>query len=842
MTSSSDIVKEQAPSASEAPTSSVKESHAEVIADERSKKPLPEETSPSADGNGTVTSEDMRVVEMPMKQTSQTQPRPAIRRQPSPPSNNALVCKFSYEPRADESAYYQGLFNYVASFLNNTKEKKQSEGGVILPPKLVAEKLFLASKIPSEKLRVIWNMATAVMKPVERDECSAGGAAAEEVASVADSYKPVGEGNPISNSITSGADSHVSKSSSKTGGEGGRDGGGSCGASINSKGTLVVMTKPQFNTTVRLIQLFQNKTSALDAQLKKVDKSKLNSKGKGAFMQGKLVTFDEDGLLPAYFAGITGVILAIPGSMEYKLNGDISIVSTKGKSALPNRRRTVDADAGSAKASMSGMRRRTVTGEMENKGTNEVRLKQIESEILQLKTTVQSLQTELNHLKALIPKRAGNMNMTRTISHPAMASGANLNNGVHHRPNSGDVRKAAPIDTSKANTIANRTVASETAKDSGNKATIRNEKQESAEDDSPNTGVESFWGQKEETPDSQYPIKLAPSLQNKLKVMSKQAKERLAVREVASFDPKVPPNVSSNIPAMHPSARKQPIRVQPKIHAAPQTRGPPQASSTDLRQSASTSGSNGSVDVMNKLRSSAGSNGQTFPVMISSQSGDFNGAVSNLRSSVGKAGQPSSSTGTKMSPKEDFNASLTSLRSSASTSRQTSAPKSILKGRKLSPPASGSSLPQPMRTDQQQLIYIPKRKDPSRLSLYSEATAPMSNAVKNLRQTNVTNADINPRKTSPKVDDESSARRPAAKSSRRLTKNALTESIRHIVRNKDGTIQVYQEKDAPPSTNAMDVQPLQPAPMTASSILQNFENGSKPKKKSSVLMRRLSSG
>jgi hypothetical protein len=762
---------------------------------------------------------------MPIKEASQTQPRPVVRRQPSPPSNT-FVSKFSYEPRADESAYYQGLFNYVASFLKHNEKKNE----IILPPKLVAEKLFLASKIPSEKLRVIWNMATAV-KPAETDEGSSTGGGAEE----ADSSKPAGEG-AISNSITSGADSHVSKSSSKTGGEGGRDS-ASC-VSINSKGTLVVMTRPQFNTTIRLIQLFQNKTVALDAKLKTVDTSKLNSKGNGAFMQGKLVTFDEDGLLPAYFAGVTGVILAMPGSMEYKLNGDISLVSTKSNNAALNRRRTTE--SGTSNAPMSVVRRRSVTGEMQSKGSNEARMKQMESEILQLKTTVKSLQNELTQLKALLPKRTGhnNMNMTRTISHPAMALGAK--NGVNASPDSGDVRKrndkvaAAPIDILKASAIANLTTASEVARhakeSSANKTSIKNEKQDYTEDDSPNTGVESFWGQKEETSDSQYPVKLAPSLQNKLKDMGRQGKGRVVVREVASFDPKVPPNVSSNIPAMHPSAKKQIIRVQPKIHAAPQTRGPSQAPSADLRQSASTSGSNGSSDIIKKLRSTAGSNGQTSPGMISSAAGDFDSAVSNLRTSVGNTGQPS--TGIK-TPKEDFDSSL---RSSASNSRQTSsAPKSILRGSK-------PSNPQPMRTDQQhqQQNFVPKRNDPSRLSLHSAATAPRSNALKNARPTNVAN---NPNKISPKVDDEPPTRRSSTKTSKRLTRDALTESIRHIVRNKDGSIQVYQEKNAPPSTNATDVQPLQPAPMTASSILQNIENGIKPKKKSgSVLMRRLSSG
>jgi hypothetical protein len=150
-----------------------------------------------------------------------------------------------------------------------------------------------------------------------------------------------------------------------------------------------------------------------------------------------------------------------------------------------------------------------------------------------------------------------------------------------------------------------------------------------------------------------------------------------------------------------------------------------------------------------------------------------------------------------------------------------------------------------MRTDQHnpQQNYVPKRNDPARLSLHSAATAPRSNALKNPRPTNVTNPDSNnPNKKPPKVEDEPPTRRSSTKTSKRLTRDALTESIRHIVRNKDGSIQVYQEKNAPPSTNATDVQPLQAAPMTASSILQHTENGIKPKKKSSVLMRRLTSG
>jgi hypothetical protein len=835
-------------------STSVERKTAATVHREVSESNLPtvgDESSPAQDDKSATSGQEMQIHTMPMKDTSQTQPRPNIRRQVIPPSSSSFVGKFSYEPRSDEIAYYHGLFNYVASFLSDTSKSKTE---IILPPKLVAEKLFLASKMPPEKLRVVWNMATA---PAEDGEENTGCVTEERFASSA-SVESKSKGNSQLKSdvsAASGAESHTSKTSKTSRGGG--------------KGSLVVMTQSQFNTTVRLIQLLQNRTSAMDSKLKNIDKTKLpgDGKGKGAFMNGKLVHYDEEGLLPAYFAGISGVVVAIPGSMEYKLNGNDTLVLTKRGNTMPVRRRTFDDDKVVA-TKTGGIRRRTVTGETHNKGTNETKMKQMEDELVQLKSNVQSLQLEVMQLKALVSKGGGDK-MTRVISSPAMPTGhAHIKNSVNHKPasSSGNLKKqalasinstgspkrqamasGASIDALGTRAVANTDVESAMKRPAAfsdiGANTTSNINHESKKDDAPNTGVESFWGNKDETPsESKYPVKLAPSIQNRVKDLGRQAKGRVAVREVASFDPRNPPNVSSNIPAMHPSAARQLIRVQPRVHDAPQSRGPLPSQAVDvapnpnLRQSGSTAGSNSSGSgIIGKLRSSVGSEGQTSsPGMKSSSAGEFNSSTSKFRSTTAAI---------RTNPGEDFNTSLGSLHSSASNSRQIN-PRG---NHQYFPPSSNSS------------SNGKKKYDPSKLSdAYSEATAPISNGSKNLKSSikmrsnyPITGNAHHTNTTSSRTehDDASFSRGPInkqkvapARPARRLTRDALTASIRHIVRNKDGTTEVYQEKEAPPSTNAMDVQPLEPAPLSTSAVLQTIENGiNKPKKKGNILVRRVSS-
>ncbi len=63
--------------------------------------------------------------------------------------------KFQYQPREFERNYYDRLFEFA---------KTNSPDDAIVPPKDAA-KLFVTSGIPSERLRVIWNMAVLPARP-----------------------------------------------------------------------------------------------------------------------------------------------------------------------------------------------------------------------------------------------------------------------------------------------------------------------------------------------------------------------------------------------------------------------------------------------------------------------------------------------------------------------------------------------------------------------------------------------------------------------------------------------------------------------------------------------------
>lgn len=767
--------------------------------------------------------EELQIQSMALKECPQTQPDHLDSRHSTFPLTILLASKFSYEPRPDESSYYQGLFNYVASFLNSGKWKTEV---TILPPKLVAQKLFLASKIPPEKLRVIWNMATAVKSGSE------GGSEYEE-----DQSTDMKESSNV-------------KETSRTDSQG-------------KDKTLVVVTQPQFNTMIRLIQLFQNRTSATDLQLKKINKSKLsqssNGKAKGALMQGKLVKCDEDGSLPAYFAGISGVILAIPGSIEYKMDGGNilkPIKRTKSSAVLGSRRRTLDNGKLTSTISLEGRdrRRSTVTGEMQNKVTNEQRMKYMEKEINQLKSTVQFLQKEMLQLKGLSYSSGRNNGMT----HPTSSSSC-LSKGVHHRPTQ-DLSNIGSRGTISEST---RTPSIGLVNDLDTSITARDE-------NAPNTGVvESFWESNNETSDAKYPVKLTPSLRNKVQHLGKQAKKRIEVKDVASFDPK-PNNISTNIPATHPSASKQPNRVQSKINGA-NPRGMP-----NLSQSDSTTATNGSTNAsanVKKLRNSVGSVGQTSSE-ISPQGDHNNPNVNKLRTSLGHADETNFA-GVKLHNPSELNGSLVRIHSTTPNTRQTSASASIdpnvQRPHKNSPPASfkysnevhknsmwtklrgnrgslgstGQLKPAGVKSNRRSnafnnsmdSLHNPRPAHESKnfqryrrsiQSTATETTAPTSNGTK-IVQTNCINTDTIPSNHKQRV-----APRP------RLSKEALTSSFRHIVRNKDGTTHIYEDKhDNPKSTAAVDVQRLKPAPLTTSEILKNIENENKQKKK--VLIRRLSS-
>ncbi|KAL9186520.1 hypothetical protein ACHAXT_005758 [Thalassiosira profunda] len=123
--------------------------------------------------------------------------------------------KFQYEPLDFEKDYYASLFRYA----------KGNDEGDILPPKAAAE-LFLASGIPWDRLRMMWNMAVMPVEP----------------------YPPGTKPPPA-------------------------------------------MTFGQFQSAVRLIQLFQNRITAKDEKLR-VEKGVM--------------------MAPAFFAGVSGVVVPLP--------------------------------------------------------------------------------------------------------------------------------------------------------------------------------------------------------------------------------------------------------------------------------------------------------------------------------------------------------------------------------------------------------------------------------------------------------------------------------------------------------------------------------------------------
>ncbi|KAL9186142.1 hypothetical protein ACHAXT_005380 [Thalassiosira profunda] len=123
--------------------------------------------------------------------------------------------KFQYEPLDFEKDYYASLFRYA----------KGNDEGDILPPKAAAE-LFLASGIPWDRLRMMWNMAVMPVRP----------------------YPPGTKPPPA-------------------------------------------MTLGQFQSAVRLIQLFQNRITAKDEQLR-VEKGVM--------------------MAPAFFAGVSGAVVPLP--------------------------------------------------------------------------------------------------------------------------------------------------------------------------------------------------------------------------------------------------------------------------------------------------------------------------------------------------------------------------------------------------------------------------------------------------------------------------------------------------------------------------------------------------
>ncbi len=82
--------------------------------------------------------------------------------QPPPPA--IVTFKFSYDPREYERGYYDQLFYHVASTSNTPVTDKPKEEIIISPKE--AAKLFYKSGVPSERLRMIWNMATLPSTPL----------------------------------------------------------------------------------------------------------------------------------------------------------------------------------------------------------------------------------------------------------------------------------------------------------------------------------------------------------------------------------------------------------------------------------------------------------------------------------------------------------------------------------------------------------------------------------------------------------------------------------------------------------------------------------------------------
>ncbi|KAL3801614.1 hypothetical protein HJC23_013119 [Cyclotella cryptica] len=694
---------------------------------------------------------------------SQPQPRPVLRQLSPSVAASAAASKFSYEPRPTERAYYQGLFNYVASFLSNGNSRGKKKD-IILPPKLVASKLFLASNLPPDRLRLIWNMATAIVSTDGVGGCS--GCATEEAVTPS---SPLHEGNKKTASALAknAARSHVSKISIRAG-------------NSRTSTSMIVMTQPQFNTAIRLIQLFQNRSTATDHELKKVDKPKIpkgdSSQGAGAMMQGCLVMFDEDGLLPAYFEGVSGVIVAIPGTKNVQNN-------------FPLRRRSMD-DGLVGAMNIGSTKRLTVDAQMQVKTMNERRMKQVEQEVILLKNSVRSLEIEVRHLKAIIMKSAVNRRVS-VVSSTDSKRGSDSANRVNDVPLHG-----RPVNKDATSKIA------------GNKPHITRADslfphEETNDEDEPNVDVESYWGKKEELEDQ---VSLPRSLQ------IKRAKARLAVKEVASFDPAInkditPPNVSSNIPSVHPPAKHHSIPAQQKKQGPAQSQGPSNTQPTDfephgLKLSQSSAGSNSTNSRKAKLASFTPNVGQTSANNNSNTGGNRDACL----------------------PSNGFN---------------------IARSSRIFQPNHVGNGPAP-RT----------RHDLAEASVYSEQTALVSNGYSNLRSSRITphhvatsTAARSSHDPSPKFLNASRAsiqhthnsqKFASARPVNRLTRDSLAQSVRHIVRTKDGTTQIYSQKDGPRSTMALDLKPLEPAPSTTSGTMRIQENDMIKKK--NKMTRRLSTG
>ena len=76
-----------------------------------------------------------------------------------------ITFKFSYQPRDYEQNYYDQLFYHVASTSNTPVSENKPKEEIIVSPNEAA-KLFYKSGVPSERLRMIWNMATLPSTPL----------------------------------------------------------------------------------------------------------------------------------------------------------------------------------------------------------------------------------------------------------------------------------------------------------------------------------------------------------------------------------------------------------------------------------------------------------------------------------------------------------------------------------------------------------------------------------------------------------------------------------------------------------------------------------------------------
>eukprot|EP00573_Skeletonema_grethae_P006052 CAMPEP_0201703544 /NCGR_PEP_ID=MMETSP0578-20130828/39947_1 /ASSEMBLY_ACC=CAM_ASM_000663 /TAXON_ID=267565 /ORGANISM="Skeletonema grethea, Strain CCMP 1804" /LENGTH=618 /DNA_ID=CAMNT_0048191349 /DNA_START=106 /DNA_END=1962 /DNA_ORIENTATION=- len=79
-------------------------------------------------------------------------------------ASSTITFKFSYQPREYEQEYYDQLFYHVASTSNTPIIDKPKEEIIVSPKE--AAKLFYKSGVPSERLRMIWNMATLPSTPL----------------------------------------------------------------------------------------------------------------------------------------------------------------------------------------------------------------------------------------------------------------------------------------------------------------------------------------------------------------------------------------------------------------------------------------------------------------------------------------------------------------------------------------------------------------------------------------------------------------------------------------------------------------------------------------------------